>query len=199
MCLSEIPTFLQVRVYSLDAVHTAVRPSRTTAPPLSGSIDPKKPPEDRDPSLRSALLAVELFPGTQQDVCFVPLLSTATLSLPNLAVAMAFSRPSRYEELGWSQVSSSASVAPGALVYGPAASSVAGTGVITLGGDRGSASPLQVSVDRSFCGKAIAGVALAPDGSILKDDNTELMRLNIISAVHPRFWARAFESVKVGN
>ena len=211
---------LQLRVYNLRSKPTATAPTRrveTAALPAAAALGADALPEQLNPALAPALMAVELRPGAQQDVCFFPLpppaappqvppagravtvADSAALAPPpplDLALSMAFSFPTRYRDLGWSRLSASAS---GAAVYGAAARGST-SGVLLLGEDlRATASPLQVNLERSFAGRAATTFSLGADGSLGKDVASDAMRLNVLSAVHPRFWGPALSAAKVSS
>lgn len=192
---------MQIRVYNLQqkvVSAVALRESVTLT-------DSKRLlPEKRDPALAPAILATELHPGAQHDVCFIPmskdtLLERAASSQPpplDLAISTSFSRPTRYADLGWSRVTRATSGTPGAVVYG--ASALAESGFVSLGDEHSAvASPLHITVERSFAGRIGTALAVAEDGNIGKGANADLHRLSVLSVVRPGFWVPARDAAKV--
>jgi hypothetical protein len=85
---------------------TAVGPQSTLArrvPPASSTPVASLLPEEREPALGPAFMAVSLLPGAQQDVTFVPSTASAAVGKPLLA-SLRFDAPSAYASLGWSRV-----------------------------------------------------------------------------------------------
>ena len=204
---------MQLRVYNLSDKSNLGNKSRANQSTGSDRPSSLQVPELRDLTLAPAILATELYPGTQHDVCFIPLPPerTAAQKIPTsgasaqppleLAVSMCFSKPTRYAELGWSRVSRAASAletvsARGDVVYGQSAP--AADGLLLLGESGGAVvTPLSIYVDRMFAGQIAPGIALAPDGSISKNINMDVLRLNAISAVSPDYWTPALSNAKV--